>query len=149
MKPKTEFNQNKALHSLAVADFMRTWAPVLKLNPDHAWIIGYVHDVGCVNGSIGHSINGYNMMVGLSKELAHYISIHDNGGHIKNDMEFLLKLADYSIDHEGNLVGISERKKRMSLRDGVDVSKAVENQLNILEEYARSNGYIELYNLCS
>lgn len=139
---------DKALHSIKVAEFMKAWAPKLNLNPDEAWIIGYVHDIGQMEGIKDHGEVGYQMMKDVSPMLAHYIRIHECINPIEDDMEFLLKLADMSVDNMGNFVGINARVKSIRMRDGDATIDILNSCVGFIRDYANEHSYTDIYSFC-
>ena len=144
----TNFTHDKALHSLNVANFMKAWAPKLGLNPDDAWVIGWLHDVGYTEVVEGHNEYGAHMLGKFSTELAHYISVHDANAVIQDDMEFLLHLADFVVDETGKHVGINERIKSINLRNGFYVAERLESEKDYLWKYAVEHGYSDIFDKC-
>lgn len=142
------FTNNKAIHSLEVANFMRNRAEALGLNSEHAWLIGYIHDIGYIYGGPNHNQLGYAIMAPFSKDLANYIYLHDSKDEIKSHMEFLLRLADFVIDETGKYVGMAERKNSILRRDiNVDI-KNLEDSINAIEEYAAKHNLIHIIEYC-
>lgn len=142
------FTKDKAIHSLEVANFMRSWAPTLNLDPDKAWLIGYTHDIGYIFGSANHSTTGCALMSEFSNDLARYILAHDSTDEPEDDMEFLLCLADLVVDETGKYVGIDERIKSIGRRrSDIDID-VIKSCAALVESYAIKNGYIDLYRRC-
>jgi putative nucleotidyltransferase with HDIG domain len=142
------FTKDKAIHSLEVANFMRGRAEMLGLNPDDAWLIGYTHDIGYLYGSTKHGDTGCKIASKFSETLGKYIASHDKFEPIKDNMEFLLRLADFVVDETGRYVGMIECMNSI-LRRRPNMSKEKLMQfIKYIEEYAEENNLKHIIENC-
>lgn len=148
MKILTDFTKDKAMHSLGVANFMRVWAHKLNLDENKAWLIGYIHDIGYMIESNNHSYHGKELMAPYSQELSYFIGKHDTSEPIKDNMEFLLRVADLTIDHEGRYVGMEVRRNSICMRDGNKVHAILDEQIRNIKDYAEKHGFTEIIEVC-
>lgn len=142
------FTKDKAMHSLNVANFMRNRAPLLGLDPDKAWLIGYIHDIGYVIDAKDHNELGAGIISEYSQELERYILFHDFSGVPTDHMEFLLRLADLTVDETGKYVGINERIKSILRRDCTATRDRLDKSVDNLAEYAVANGLWDIMECC-
>ena len=146
---KNLFGKDKAVHSLAVANFMKSWAPAVGVNENDAWLIGYLHDIGYILDKEGHSVLGSDMLSQHSEYLADYVRRHDTTEPIRDNMEFLLKLADLSVDGNGNFVGVISRIRSLRLSSGSSYKRdVIYLQIDLLKDYAKANDLVDVLTDC-
>lgn len=139
------FTTNKALHSLEVANFMRNRAPLLGINPDEAWLLGWCHDIGYVHGGPKHNETGAVMADWFSNRLSKYVRLHDSKEPIEDHLQFLLVLADWVIDETGKYVGVNERLHSILRRDYGVNEEDLRMHVRNLAEYAERYGLKDFY----
>ena len=122
---------NKIAHMHGVAEFMYRNASLFDLDKEQMYVIGLLHDIGCVNGKDRHEDYGFNLLKGLDlpENKVRCISWHGNtpetyknmfdcsGDEIPKDL-VLLWMADMSVDSEGNEVGFEKRLEDVERRYG-------------------------------
>lgn len=139
------FTTNKALHSLEVANFMRNRAPLLGVDPDEAWLLGWCHDIGYVYGGLKHNESGSAMANLFSDKLSKYVRLHDSKEPIEDHLQFLLILADWVIDETGKYVGVHERLQSILRRDCNVSEEDLRMHVRNLAEYAEKHNLEDFY----
>ena len=118
-------------HETRVADFMYKHAAEYSLDKEEMYLLGLLHDVGCVNGEKkGHEQRGAKMLkekIGVTNPHVLWCIEHHNDfiPHFtwsidRHRKHFLLLKADMSIDSYGNEVGYKKRLKDIMKRYGED-----------------------------
>lgn len=111
--------QNRIKHILAVADKMRKNAEKFGVDPDDAYLVGYLHDVGY---EYIHSMHNKSGGLILKKNGFKYwkeIYYHgDTNPPYKSAMLNLLNRADMQTDYDGTDVTFDERLEHIAERYG-------------------------------
>ena len=71
-------NENKIAHMVGVAEWMRERAEDYGLNPDVMYAIGLLHDVGYLQGRVGHEKRGGEILsaIGVDEDVRFAIAHH-------------------------------------------------------------------------
>lgn len=145
-------NQYKMAHMIGVAEWMRERAIEYYLNPDEMYTVGLLHDIGYLNGRIGHEQNGSAILsgIGLKPDIIFAIDHHGENpykvqekfGKSSISAAYVLLLeADMSIDAKGYRVGFDKRIE--------DIKNRYKNQydeenlrdiIRFIKEYQKEKG---------
>lgn len=136
---KEHINKFKMAHCIGVAEYMRENAPKYGLNPDEMYTIGLLHDIGYLEGRVGHEESGLAILKGIGlpedSKAAFAVSQHGKNlyevetnskdtykdGLLKGCPELVLLCeADMSVNARGFTVGFDERLKDIGKRYGFD-----------------------------
>ena len=131
-----QISKDKIAHMHGVAEFMFAHAEEygLKHHEDEMYVLGLLHDIGCVKGDHeGHAEYGKRLISDIFKDkyFAEYIEDHEltpaeyKERYHCNDkgipyVLILLWAADLSVDSKGNIVGFEQRLVDISDRYGAD-----------------------------
>lgn len=125
--------QNRINHILAVADKMRENAEKFRVDPDDAYLVGYLHDIGYEYIRSMHNRSG-----GLILEkngFRHWKEIYYHGepnSPYKFAMLDLLNWADMQTDYDGTDVTFKERLQHIAERYG-EKSEQYKNAVIVIE----------------
>ena len=144
--------QAKAAHSVSVARYMMDNAFYWGVEPDEAYTIGLLHDVGYIYGRRGHEASGSVLLerMGLYGTYTEAILYHGTDPYSKPvrdalednpNLKVMLTLlydADMSIDAGGRLVGHKGRLEDIKLRYGEDhiAYRTASAEVRFVEEQA-------------
>ena len=134
MKP---LEMNRLLHSAGVAVYMSEHAAKYGIDPETAYIVGLLHDIGYIGGRDGHENRGANLLanLGVRADIADAIRPHGNFGDIDpgsvSNLFLLLIEADTQIDGQGAFVGFDGRLEDVGRRYGYDSENYREAAANI------------------
>lgn len=110
---------NKQRHVFAVAEYMYRHAADYGLPPEEMYVLGMLHDVGYLNGSFGHGVNGANIAEQTGFKYHNEIRYHGKFQDEYDSPELrLLNEADLMIDSQGRLVGFHKRLDEIRQRYG-------------------------------
>ena len=128
---KEHINQYKMAHMIGVAEYMRERAEAYNLDADVMYTVGLLHDIGYLDGHIGHEQVGADILnrMGLSDENEITFSIRHHGenpydlekqyGKLPDTLILMLE-ADMSIEKAGYRVGFQKRLHDIAERYGYD-----------------------------
>ncbi len=132
-KKLAPIDMNRLLHMTGVAKYMMEHADAYGVEPDLAYLVGLLHDIGYIYGRDDHELNGADLLrrVGMNNDICDAISVH--GSDIKeviadviqiNSMLLLLYEADMMVDVcdgiAGEVVGFDRRIAGIAKRYGED-----------------------------
>lgn len=114
---KEHINKYKMAHCIGVAEYMRERANDYGVDPDTAYTIGLLHDIGYLNGRADHEVSGAEILagIGIKPEYKKAITLHgtdpykQNYSDVDNPMYVLLLEADLSVDRAGYRIGFDKR----------------------------------------
>ena len=134
-----KYGDNKNKHMKAVAEVMYENAKALNLNPEIAYVIGLLHDVGYIaidkdtpkEEKISHAQEGARILeeIGITGDNLDAVRYHGvNGYKMIEDgktsrispMLMLLQYGDMSVDKYGEKVGFAKRIMDIGKRYGMD-----------------------------
>ena len=131
-------------HIFAVASLMKEKAPLLGLDANEMYLLGYLHDIGYESDeSATHNITGGNLLKQCGYKYFNEVYYHGNPFSNYSSKELdLLNYCDMHIDCNGSLVTFNERLEDIKSRHGENSSaynnaKIVANNLlskNFLSE---------------
>lgn len=133
---KDYINRYKMAHIIRVAEKMKELSTQFGLDGDEMYVVGFLHDIGYLNGRVGHENYGADMLqkMGLSDR---YVSIIKNHGADVSTLDdalladpvfALLMREDYEVGTKGHLVSRQERIDEILSRcPGADVEKNLHN----------------------
>lgn len=152
------YGDNKNRHMKSVAEVMYDNAKAVGLNPETAYVVGLLHDVGYIAidkdtpmfEKISHAKEGARILegMGISGDNLDAVKFHGvNGykmiedGNMKrvSPMLLLLQYADMSVDRKGEKVGFAKRLMDIAERygnNGVEHQNAVDT-VNFIQEMFR------------
>lgn len=121
---KEHINKYKMAHMIGVAEHMRERAEDYGVDPDVAYMVGLMHDIGYLEGRAQHEQKGAEMLkkIGVSEEVAQAISLHGTSPYtleseqVDSPLLVLLYEADMSVDARGYRVGFDKRLKDIECR---------------------------------
>ena len=137
-------SKEKMKHMHAVAEYMYDNAESYGLKPEDMYVLGLLHDVGCVHGQEGHAETGAGMLAHFMGSFGHYANtIAAHGMSPSEYMErtgsrdipedlMLLWEADMQIGPEGEFMGYGTRLADIGDRYGLH-SNEYRNALQIIE----------------
>lgn len=145
---------DKMRHMRNVACYMKERAKDYGVDPQLAEIIGFLHDIGCIECYKDHEKIGATLLrkIGASEYIAFAIEHHGenlrqleseygkgNEPFNVNKMLVLLVEADCSVDAKGNIVGFDKRLKDIENRYGLDspAYKNVKDNIEYIKEYQK------------
>lgn len=138
--------KDKQKHSYAVAEYMYENATRYGQNPEKAYTVGLLHDIGYIHSREGHEQEGARLLgrMGMATEYTMPIMVHGTNMNTLTDryitpMSLLLQEADMSVDKYGNRVGFDGRLKDIGRRYGYN-GKEYENAKKTIE-YLKSHPY--------
>lgn len=111
--------QNRIKHILAVADKMRRNAEKFGVDPDDAYLVGYLHDVGYEYNRLEHNKSGGSILE--RNGFKHWKEIYyhgDTNPPYKSAMLNLLNWADMQTDYDGTDVTFDKRLEHIAERYG-------------------------------
>lgn len=122
----TPLDKNKIMHSQKVAEFMLSSAVVYDVDPETAYFTGLNHDIGYLNGKVGHSKSGADFLesLGVSDEVVEAIRNHGKNVYEYSETKkpsnllILLWTADLSIGKDGSYIGFDARLNDIKERYG-------------------------------
>lgn len=145
-------NKYKMAHCVSVAEFMRERAADYNINSDIAYIVGLLHDVGYLQGRVGHEIYGAQLLrnLGVYEEACFAIEHHGEslcdierefGTNAISSLLVLLIEADSSVDATGVRVGFVGRLKDIAKRYGKQhkAYEVVKNNINFVIHYCNTH----------
>ena len=116
-----EFTTNRALHCRGVALYMRDHAEALGLDPERAFLCGWLHDYAyAFSDNPHHAKEGGDFLRRMG--YADWRPIHDHGTleGLDTTLGVLLNIADMTIDSAGRVVGFDARLADVERRYGRD-----------------------------
>lgn len=153
-------NRFKMAHMIGVAEYMRERATDYGLNPDVAYTIGLLHDIGYVKGRVEHEKHGAEILgaIGVDADIRFAIAHHgENAREIQKEYgketitpEFVLTLeADMSVNAQGYRVGFEGRIADIEKRYGKDhiAVATVKDNIDFIKEYQKEHGIGKPVNL--
>lgn len=116
---------DKIKHCEEVARFMYEYAAYFGVHPDIAYFTGLNHDIGYLNGRVGHEQSGKELFnrMGVDNEISYAIAMHGKRPSEVDEHKPLLDLlwcADMSIDKNGQRIGFIGRLQDIEDRYGSD-----------------------------
>lgn len=148
-------NENKVAHMVGVAEWMRERAEDYGLNPDVMYAIGLLHDVGYLQGRVGHEKRGGEILsaIGVDEDIRFAIAHHgenlralqkEYGKEFITPELVLMVEADLSIDTKGYRIGFDKRIEDLKRRYG-DKYKAgdTEDTIAFIKEYRAEHDICE------
>lgn len=121
----TTLSLDKIKHCKSVADYMQENADLFGVDKDVAYFIGLNHDIGYVNGRIGHEESGYELLknVGVNSKILYAIINHGHDPYTMHEETIIPELqllwcADMSVDKFGTRVGFDGRLDDIKRRYG-------------------------------
>lgn len=155
-EPKKEhINRFKMAHMVGVAEYMRDRAEDYEINPNEAYVIGLLHDIGYLEGREDHERSGAELLggMGFKHEITTAIRFHgDNPYQTRIDFfgdeafvsrEFILLLeADMSVDSRGFRVGFDKRLEDIAKRYGEDniAYATAKDNISFVKQYQKEYG---------
>lgn len=133
---KDYINRYKMAHIIHVAERMKELSSQFGLDGDEMYVVGFLHDIGYLNGRVGHEAYGSDMLskMGLSDRYTEVIRSHGadvatlNDAMLANPVFALLLREDYEVGTRGYLVTRQERIDEILSRcPGADVEKNLHN----------------------
>lgn len=128
-----KIGHNKYEHMKAVAEYMYRKAEEYGLNPEEAYTVGLLHDIGYIICKEGHAEAGAGLLrsMGLKEKYTDAVACHGTNGYSipmikQSPIQYLLQEADMSIDKYGKTVGFDGRLRDIGSRYGFD-SEAFKN----------------------
>ena len=159
---KEHINKYKMAHNIGVAEYMRENAAKYGLDGDTMYVAGLLHDIGYLNGRMGHEAAGLEILNKMGVTEQHILFAVANHGknlydvekgvaavqNINNLLEYcpeivLMCEADMSVNAQGYRVGFKDRLEDIGRRygtDGIEYQTAsatveyVKEQLAIIEK---------------
>ena len=159
---KEHINKYKMAHTIGVAEYMRENAAKYGLDGDIMYVAGLLHDIGYLNGRMGHESAGLEILNKMGVTDQHILFAVANHGknlyevekgvaavqNINNLLEYcpeivLMCEADMSVNAQGYRVGFKDRLEDIGRRygkDGIEYQTAsatidyVKEQLAIIEK---------------
>lgn len=127
---KEHINKYKMAHCIGVAEFMRENAEKYGIEPDVAYTVGLLHDIGYLEGRRGHEATGADIIAATFGENADKSVINAIAYHGTNPyklrqeditpLHVLLIDADMSVNARGFRVGHDGRLQDVARRYGTD-----------------------------
>lgn len=120
-----KINEGKKKHMFGVAEYMADYAEDYGIDPSLAYTIGLLHDIGYLNGQMGHEAAGAGILMdlGVSQEYLDVICGHRDLQNFTGDpyetrnLATLLVEADMSVTSgSGKRVFFKERLNKLSKR---------------------------------
>lgn len=114
-------DNNRALHSLAVAKLMEQKAEELNLNKEKMFMLGWLHDIGYefTKDKNKHPEAGGNFLESIGYEFQEEVKNHGNPDSVYQSVELdLLNYADMTTDYKGNYVAFEKRAEDIKARYG-------------------------------
>lgn len=145
-------NENKMAHMVGVAEWMRERAEDYGLNGSVMYAIGLLHDIGYIEGRVGHEQRGAEILsaIGIDEDIRFAIAHHgENPYKVQEEYgkdaitpEFVLMLeADWSIDAKGYRVGFDKRIEDLKQRYGDNFRPDdVMDTIQFIKEYQTEHG---------
>lgn len=153
---KQYINKYKMAHMIGVAEYMYDNALRYNLDSDQMYVIGLLHDIGYLNGRVGHEQYGANILnkMKLDDDMLFIIKHH---GEKLTDIEseytpagitkefILLMEADASVDKAGYRVGFDKRLQDIGEFYGLDspAYETVKSNIEYIKNWCMQNS-IEL-----
>jgi putative nucleotidyltransferase with HDIG domain len=150
---------------IGVAEYMRERAEDYGVNPDVAYTIGMLHDIGYINGRAGHEQYGASVLsaIGVDEDIRYAIAHHgENLRELHNTLakegvadekitpEFVLLMeADMSVNARGYRVGFEGRLADIERRYGEDhiAVATVKDNISFIKEWQKEHGIGKPYDL--
>lgn len=162
---KQHLNKYKMAHCIGVAEYMRERAIDYSVDPDVAYVVGLLHDIGYLNMRSDHELEGSQILLetGLDPESDAYFAIKYHGTNpydlLSNDelsekvispMLVLLYEADMSVNKYGYRVGFDERLKDIAENNrnngNYEIACLTSQQtVKFVKEYQKANGISKPY----
>lgn len=155
MKNTGQFlSSHKLGHITAVAEYMFSRAGDYGVDPDIAYTVGLLHDIGYLHGREGHEARGAELLCacGMNDEITYAIGHHASllealPPENISRLLVLLAEADLSVDHKGACVGFDERLKDIKARyadtigsvNGIPVAESAERNMQYITVYCEAN----------
>lgn len=138
--------QDKCSHQIGVAEYMRERAEDFGVDGNIAYIIGYNHDIGYLEGRRFHEQTGANMLrkAGFGEEICYAIEHHGDDLAKLNEQQavspylVLLVEADLNIESHGYRVGFDKRLTDIEKRYGKDNNPQYDvanNNIHFIKDY--------------
>ncbi len=126
----TRIDIDRIKHMHGVAEYMSRHAQEYGLEPDKMYLLGWLHDIGYMQGKEDHEIFGGNL-VGLDNDYGRCILVHGmspveymSSCHISKEeiptALILLWKADMMINDKGRTVGYKQRLEDIAFEYGKD-----------------------------
>lgn len=146
-----KYGDNKNRHMKSVAEVMYENAGALGINPEEAYVVGLLHDVGYIaverDSKDNHAQKGAEILerMGMDGDNLNAVRYHGTNcyqmmdeGKIRDisPMLLLLQYADMSVDKYGEKVGFAKRLMDIGRRYGTDsvAHKNAVETVNFLQE---------------
>ena len=123
---KEHINKYKMAHMIGVAEYMRERALDYGIDPNVAYAVGLMHDIGYLEGRHEHEQSGAEIMLalGIEEDSEVYNAIRYHGTNpyilspdvISSPLLILTYEADLSVDARGYRVGFDKRLKDIDTR---------------------------------
>lgn len=121
---KEHINKYKMAHMIGVAEYMRERAEDYGIDPNLAYTVGLLHDIGYLVNRNQHEMHGCKILFDLgvtNQDVLNSVLYHGSNPYEleAKDISPLLVLAyeaDLSIDAEGHRVGFDKRLKDIEIR---------------------------------
>lgn len=145
-------NENKMAHMVGVAEWMRERAEAYGLNGSVMYAVGLLHDIGYIEGRIGHEQRGAEILsaIGIDEDIRFAIAHHGENPYKVQEVygkdvitpEFVLMLeADWSVDAKGYRVGFDKRIEDLKQRYGSEYkADDAEDTIAFIKEYQKEHG---------
>ncbi len=127
---KEHINKYKMAHCIGVAEFMRENAEKYGIDPDVAYTVGLLHDIGYLEGRRDHEATGADILTAtfgenVDRSVINAIAYHGTNPYKLNQEDItpihvLLIDADMSVNARGFRVGHEDRLKDIARRYGTD-----------------------------
>ena len=151
---KEHINKYKMAHMIGVAEYMRERAEDYGIDPDVAYTIGLLHDIGYLAGRNDHEKEGADILccLGVQEESEAYNAVRYHGSNpytlSPSDISPLLVLtyeADLSVDSSGHRVGFNKRLENIAFNNrnngyGDVAVETASQTIKFVKEYQERNG---------
>lgn len=116
--------ENRMKHILAVAEKMRKYAESFKVDPDDAYLVGYLHDIGYEYIPLVHNAAGG--MILEKNKFRYWEEIYWHGtpnSSYHSNMLNLLNYCDLTTNYDGTNVSVDKRLSDIEKRYSADSSQ--------------------------
>lgn len=149
---KEHINKYKMAHMIGVAEYMRERAEDYGIDPNAAYAIGLLHDIGYLVGRNEHEKKGADILLslGITEDSETYNAIKYHGSDLysiaPSEVSRLLVLtceADLSVDSSGHRVGFDKRLENIAQNnqgtDYVEIAvKTAARTIQFIKEYQQT-----------
>lgn len=151
---KEHINKYKMAHMIGVAEYMRERAVDYGLDPNMAYTVGLLHDIGYLEGRKDHENAGAEILLSLGieeeSEVFNAVCYHGSNPYAlsssitNSSLLVLVYEADLSVDVKGYRVGFENRLKDIGKRYGFDsiAYSTAKSSIEFVKEYQEKN-YID------